>query len=155
MKGKLSMRFSYKPRRFFDSSAVIDLPMRLVVSLIIGTVALSAIIAFMMHPCIIPHTLSVSIDPLVLSINGSDQNVSIKIHVSDESNDPVNDAVVTIKGHDVIIANTTDHLGDTVLSFPVTIPEGISEIYLDVMVKASCARSQVFSNCIRVFRQDI
>ena len=147
------MKHMSKARFFSDSTAVIDLPMRLVVSLIIGTVALSAMIAFMIQPCLFPQVLSVSIDPLVSSINDTNTNVSFHIHVTDDAGNPVTDANVIIKGYHNIKSNRTDHLGNTHISFSMHIPEGISESYLDVIVKASCAATRSMTDCIKIVKQ--
>ena len=136
-----------------DVSAVIDLPMRLVVTLIIGTVALSAIIAFVAQPCLLPQSLFVSMDPLVSSVNTSDRNVSIQFTVTDDHHNPVKDALVTIKGNYVIKANRTDNNGWTILVFEVSISEGISEVFLDVVVKASCSTTRSFTNAIKIIKE--
>lgn len=138
---------------FHESAAVIDLPMRLVVTLIIGTVALSSIIAFIAQPCLIPQNLSVSLDPLVTSVNTSERNVSIRCVVTDEMHMPVKDAVVLIRGNHVIKANRTDDKGLAILVFEVSFPEGISEMFFDVVVKSSCATTQTLSNAVKIIQR--
>jgi flavin reductase (DIM6/NTAB) family NADH-FMN oxidoreductase RutF len=136
-----------------DTFAVIDLPMRLVVSLIIGSVALGTIVSFMMQPCLFPRSLSVSIDPLSLTINNTSSDVSFLVHVIDDANHPVSDALVIIKGNYDVASNMTDETGYCHLSLTVYLPDGISEGYLDVQIKASCKTTFDQKDIIRIVKQ--
>ncbi|MDG6229591.1 MAG: hypothetical protein QCH96_06465 [Candidatus Thermoplasmatota archaeon] len=135
-----------------DRNAVIDLPMRLIVSVIIGTIALSTIIAVIVQPCLFPRSLSISIDPLTHTINDTSSNISFQVHVIDDSGHPVSHATVIIKGLDTIKSNVTDDSGDTLLILSMRFPEGISEMFLDVIVKAPCATTRTLNNYLRIIK---
>ena len=80
-------RLILEQRRLFasDKNAVIGLPMRLTVSLIIGALALLFILSYILDPCLFPGKMVVTVNPMVNIIPiGSDQAVfSINVHVSD------------------------------------------------------------------------
>ena len=64
-----------------NKKAVLGLPMRLMVSIIIGTVALTTIISFISNPCLFPSKMVVSIEPMVSVINSSHNYTELNITV--------------------------------------------------------------------------
>src|SRR4030042_1912257 len=94
------MNTKRKKRYFLENeSAVLGLPMRLTVSLIIGTIALIAILSTILNPCLFPQRMMVSITPQVTTVQGSDpENVSFTVFVNDIDGFPLTGASVIIKG---------------------------------------------------------
>ena len=70
----------------------------------------------------------------------------------DTQHHPVSHAQVIIKGRHVVEWNETNAAGCARVTFFVDIPDGFSEDYFDVIVKASCATTVIQDQCIRVVR---
>jgi hypothetical protein len=122
-----------------NEQAVLGLPMRLTVSLIIGTIALLAILSYILNPCLIPGRLIVSVSPLVSTISGEDPtNVSFIVFVNDTKNHPISGAIVVIKGLGGACSALTDVNGKINLLLKVHLDQGIHEGYLTLSVKAAC-----------------
>jgi hypothetical protein len=109
-----------------NEKAVLGLPMRLTVSLIIGTVALVAILSYVMNPCLFPDRMIVSVNPMV--------------------------NIVSIKGLTGIGANHTDENGKTIIQITVKLENGVNEGYLDVSVKAACHETFSQQDMIKILR---
>jgi len=130
-----------KKKHYFlnDEYAVLGLPMRLTVSLIIGAIALLAILSFILNPCVFPHKMHVSITPLVTTVQGSTaENVSFIVIVHDINGVPLRGASVIIKGLGGAGSGFSDEAGRTSVHLQVRLEDGLYEGYLDISVKATC-----------------
>ena len=133
MKRRGTIRFFLK-----NDVAVLGLPMRLTVSLILGTVVLLAILTTLVNPLVFSQRLLVSISPLVITVGGSTpENVSFLVVVTDTDGSPVCDASIIIKGLGGAGSGMSDTDGKAYLQIQVQIEEGLYEGYLDVSVKAA------------------
>jgi len=129
--------------------------MRLTVSLIIGTVALAAILSYVLSPCLFPNKMVISIDPMVNTIP-SDENSSefnITFYVNETDGRPIKDATVIIKGLTGIGANLTNENGKTTIQITVRLENGVNEGYLDVSVKAPCHETFSQHDMIKIIRE--
>jgi hypothetical protein len=124
---------------FGDDHAVLGLPLRVTVSLIIGMAALGAILSYILNPCLFPERLIVTVSPMVITISdGNTTDASFLVHVSDTKSHPVTDARVIIKGMGEGCCGFTDENGSTTLTLQVHLDPGIHEGYLDLSVSAAC-----------------
>lgn len=137
-----------------NKKAVIGLPMRLTVSIVIGTIALIAIFSYMLNPCLFPDKMMVSTNPLVYTVSGTDPvDLDIVVNVTDTQGNPIQGAVVLIKGLKGIDTNTTSNTGSTNITITVTLEEEANEGYLDVNVKAACHETFDQQDLIKIVRQ--
>lgn len=134
------MNYQKKKEIFLkNESAVLGLPMRLTISIIIGSIVLLTILTVMLNPCLFPKPLLVSINPQLTTIQGYEpENISFIIFVNDTKGIPISGAVVIIKGLGGAGLGFSDNTGKAMLSLQVQFEEGIVEGYLDVSVKAPC-----------------
>jgi len=142
--------------RFFikNEKAVLGLPMRLTVSLVIGAVALIAILSYIMNPCLFPNKMIVSIKPMVNIISGSDPvDFDIIVFANETNGYPIFNANVVIKGAGGIGSGVTDENGKTVIHITVTLENGVNEDYLDVSVKSACRETFSQQNMIKIVKQ--
>ncbi len=136
-----------------NEKAVLGLPMRLTVSLIIGTVALVAILSYVMNPCLFPDRMIVSVNPMVNIVSGNNStDVNITIYVNETNGYPIKNANVIIKGLTGIGANHTDENGKTIIQITVKLESGVNEGYLDVSVKAACHETFSQQDIIKILR---
>lgn len=136
-----------------NEKAVLGLPMRLTVSLIIGTVALVAILSYVMNPCLFPDRMIVSVNPMVNIVSGNNSTeINITIYVNETNGYPIKDANVIIKGLTGIGANHTDENGKTIIQITVKLENGVNEGYLDVSVKAACHETFSQQDMIKILR---
>lgn len=136
-----------------NEKAVLGLPMRLTVSLIIGTVALVAILSYVMNPCLFPDRMIVSVNPMVHIVSGNNStDTNITIYVNETNGYPIKNANVIIKGLTGIGANHTDENGKTIIQITVKLESGVNEGYLDVSVKASCHETFSQQDMIKILR---
>ena len=136
-----------------NEKAVLGLPMRLTVSLIIGTVALVAILSYVMNPCLFPDRMIVSVNPMVNIVSGNNStDVNITIYVNETNGYPIKNANVIIKGLTGIGANHTDENGKTIIQITVKLENGVNEGYLDVSVKAACHETFSQQDMIKILR---
>ncbi len=136
-----------------NEKAVLGLPMRLTVSLIIGTVALVAILSYVMNPCLFPDRMIVSVNPMVNTVSGNNStDINITIYVNETNGYPIKNANVIIKGLTGIGANHTDENGKTIIQITVKLENGVSEGYLDVSVKAACHETFSQQDMIKILR---
>ena len=133
--------------------AVIGMPMRLTVSIIIGTAALIAILAFILNPCLFPGKIVVSINPMINEILiGDSGDFIIDIKVTDSENYPISGANVIITGLGGAGYGSTDVNGKTSIDITAWLQPGQNEGYLDITVKCSCFETFSQSNMIKVVR---
>jgi len=136
-----------------NEKAVLGLPMRLTVSLIIGTVALVAILSYVMNPCLFPDRMIVSVNPMVNIVSGNNStDINITIYVNETNGYPIKNANVIVKGLTGIGANHTDENGKTIIQITVKLENGVSEGYLDVSVKAACHETFSQQDMIKILR---
>jgi len=126
------------PGFFQNEEAVIGLPLRLVVSLIIGMIALGTILAFLSTPGLVPQPLVVSVSPLVGTIAGNEtENVSFLVSVSDREGHAQASATVIITGLGSAGIGRTNASGRARVCLSVSLEPGVLEGYLDVRVSAA------------------
>jgi hypothetical protein len=129
-----------KKRAYFivNEHAVLGLPMRLTVSLVIGTVALIAILSYIMNPCLFPERLIVSVTPIVTTLPGSDpENVTFSVYVNETDGHPLSGASVIIKGLGGAGSGFSNDNGKVQIQLQVQLESGVYEGYLDISVKAA------------------
>lgn len=133
-------------RGFLDKKAVLGLPFRMMVSIIIGGAVLSSLLYYLNSSCVFPQELEVRWNPSFIE-NYKKSNIHVYVMADGK---PVSGAMVLISG-----------LGNA--SFNFTNGEGMAEIqitphmkyegenYLSVMVKAGeCYRKFYVERAIRV-----
>lgn len=151
------LRLAYRNNfRFFikNEKAVLGLPMRLTVSLVIGAVALAAILSYILNPCIFPDKMIISIKPMVNVISGSDPvDLDITVFVNETNGYPIVNANVVVKGAGGIGSGVTDNDGKIVIHITVKLEDGINEDYLDVSVKAACRETFSQQSTIKIVKQ--
>jgi len=136
-----------------NEKAVLGLPMRLTVSIIIGIIALTAILSYILNPCLFPNKMIVSIDPIVNTISGDDPvDLDITVYVNERDGHPIKDANVIIEGLGEIKSGSTDENGKTIIPITVKLENGINEGYLDVSVKAPCHETFSQQDMIKIAR---
>jgi hypothetical protein len=122
-----------------NESAVLGLPMRLTVSLIIGSIALIAILSTILNPCLFPHRMLVTISPQVTTVQGSDpENVSFTVFVNDSDGFPLSGASVIIKGLGGAGSGVSENDGKALVNLEIQLENGTYEGYLDISVRAPC-----------------
>ena len=126
------------------NDSVVDLPMYLVVTLIIGSVALASILSMIFLPSFTIETPLVFVEPLLTSINTSNGTIQYHVRVTTPTHQPLSNAHVIIKNQQSIATNSTNASGETIVTIQATIPPGLQETYFDVIVKSP--RYQTFTN---------
>jgi hypothetical protein len=135
-----------------NEKAVLGLPMRLTVSLIIGTVALAAILSYILNPCLFPARMIVSVNPIVHTISGDDA-INMTVYVNETTGHPIKDAIVIIKGLGGAGTNMTDEHGKAIINITVKLQDGQYEGYLDISVKAACHEPFSQQDIIKIVRE--
>ena len=137
-----------------NEKAVLGLPMRLTVSIIIGTVALIAILSFILNPCLFPSQMIISVDSIVNEIPAGNisADFNFTISVSEAEGHPIRNANVIIKGLGGIGSGSTDENGEVTIQITVELEEGQYEGYLDVSVKAACHETFSQNDMIKIVR---
>ncbi len=137
-----------------NEKAVIDLPMRLTVSIIIGTVALVAILSFILNPCLFPSKMIISVDSIVNEIPSGNVSAdfNLTISVSEADGRPIRNANVIIKGLGGIGSGSTDENGEITIQITVELEDGQYEGYLDVSIKAVCHETFSQNDMIKIVR---
>lgn len=145
----LPLRSSFKT----NTDAVIDLPLRLVVSLIIGMISLAAILSFILQPGFIDPELNVTLSNSIIVTNESNVAHPIQVTVLNEIQHPIKQAQVIFKSNYFIDSNQTDENGKTILIVNTTDMQTTYETYVDVMVKASGYQPYERQNLIKIIYQ--
>jgi len=137
-----------------NEKAVLGLPMRLTVSIIIGTVALIAILSFILNPCLFPSRMIISVDSIVNEIPAGNisADFNFTISVCEADGHPIRNDNVIIKGLGGIGSGSTDENGEVTIQITVELEEGQYEGYLDVSVKAVCHETFSQSDMIKIVR---
>jgi hypothetical protein len=142
-----------KKRKYFwkNNTAVLGLPMRLTVCLLIGTVALIAILSYIMNPGIFPHKMIVSVTPMLVSLPGnSTENLTFWVNISEIDGHPLHDASVIIDGLGGAGSGYSDTNGTAVVHLTVYLEEVWREGYLDLSVSAPGHESLVLHDMIKI-----
>lgn len=137
-----------------NNYAVIGLPLRLTVSLIIGVAALSFILLFILNPCLFPEKMIINIEPMVNIIPaGLDEfEFSIDVKIAGRDGYAIKDASVLIKGLGDAVSDTTDSNGKVILKIKPRLEKGVHEGYLDIVVKAGCMEKFSEEKMIKIIR---
>ncbi len=134
----------------FNSKGVIELPLRLIVTIVIGGVALTAVLAFLFSPCLFKKDLQVYWD--TYKINAGEET-TITVSVLNEKGKPVRGATVLLKGLGNATVNQTNETGKAELTIKVTLPEKRHEGYLELIVDAgNCYEKFIEEEAIKVVR---
>jgi len=144
-----------KKRVYFivNEHAVLGLPMRLTVSLVIGTVALIAILSYITNPCLFPERMIVSLTPIVTTLPGSEpENVTFTVYVNETDGHPLSGASVIIKGLGGAGSGFSDDNGKVRIQIQVQLESGVYEGYLDISVKAACHESFEHQDMIKIVK---
>ena len=144
-----------KKRAYFivNEHAVLGLPMRLTVSLVIGTVALIAILSYITNPCLFPERMIVSVTPIVTILQGSEpENVTFTVYVNETDGHPLSGASVIIKGLGGAGSGFSDDDGNVLIKIKIQLESGVYEGYLDISVKAACHEPIEHQDMIKVVK---
>jgi hypothetical protein len=139
-----------------NNYAVIGLPLRFTVSIVIGTIALSFILLYILNPCIFPGKMIISIDPLInkIPLDSDEYDFEININVKDRHGYPVKEANVLVKGLGDVFSNLTNENGITKIHIKPRLQKGVNEGYLDIVVKAQCLETFSQNKMIKVVRSN-
>lgn len=122
---------------FVDNEAMLGLPMRLTVSVVIGAIVLISVLSMLFHPGIFPQRMVVAVTPIVTILTtDAPENVSFLVHVSDGKSHSLMGASVIIKGLGSAGSGFSDEEGNVVIHLQVTLRPGVYEGYLDISVTA-------------------
>ena len=136
-----------------NERAVIGMPMRLTVSIIIGIAAMIMILTYILNPCLFPGKMVVSVDPLINIIDsGNSKDFNISVRVTDREGRPIIGALVIIKGLGDIGSGKTNLSGGIGIPITATLQSGQNEGYLDISVKYSCFETFSQKSMIKVVR---
>lgn len=136
-----------------NDEAVLDLPLRLTVSIVIGMIALVAILSYICNPCLVPQKMVVAVTPHIVHLSGNDpENISVSISVNDTNHHPISGAAVILKGLGGASSGYTDENGGVILIIQVHLESGLSEGYLDVVIQVVCHDSFDQKDMIKVVK---
>lgn len=124
--------------------------MRITVGVIIGSVCLTAILGFILQPCLFPHQMKVSVSPNIQDITSGDP-FDVTILVQDTQGRPISNAQVIIDGLHQAVSGSTTPAGELILTLQPTLEVGYHEGYLDVQVKAPCYETIEYEDMIKVY----
>ena len=150
-------RYNHKKHlfKFFikNDVAVIGLPLRLTVSLIIASAALLAILTFILNPCLFPEKMIVSIEPIVNKIDiGNTKDFNIFVKVTTSKGRSIVNAQVILKGLNGVSSGYTNKDGEVNIPISATLEDGQNEGYIDINVKCSCFETFSQNSMIKVVR---
>jgi hypothetical protein len=132
------MKLRKKKEHFIDDQhAVLGLPLRLTVSLVIGTIVLITILSSLLNPYVFPQRMIVSVTPMITILPGSEpENVTFTVFVNDREGQVISGASVIIKGLGGAGSGVSNETGKATIQLQVQIQDGFFEGYLDISVKA-------------------
>jgi len=149
------MDFQKRKLLTINKSAIMGLPLRLTVCLVIGSAALIVILSFILNPCLIPKKMTVDVNPMIniipLGLDEKDFEITIRVYDKDGYN--IKDANIIIKGLGDVGSNKTNYLGLAKINIKPHLNPGINEGYLDILVKAPCAETYSQNKLIKVLRE--
>jgi hypothetical protein len=139
-----------------NDEAVLGLPMRLTVSLVIGTVALLAILSYIMNPCVFPQKMVVSVTPMVVVLSGNEsENLTFLVNITDSKGYPLRDASVLINGLGGAGSGFSNDNGAALIHLQVQMETGRHEGYLSVRVSSPCHESFEFQDMLKIVYSSI
>lgn len=134
-----------------NRQAVIDMPLRLTVTIVIGTLVLLAILSYMNNTTLIAEDIIVEID--TYSVAYQDNN-SFQITVTDTQHQALSDCLVIIKGLGQITSNRTDTNGVATIQVSCNLNATQQQGYLDVIVKPPDGFNEYQQNeLIKIYRK--
>ena len=129
-----------------DRNGVLGLPLRMVVSIIVGGVALSTVLYFLSSSCIMPKELEVTWKPIVIS-NEKKNEITVSVFADGKA---VRGAEVIIHGLGNASYGKTGKNGNVTLYFTPHM-KGKNEGYVDIRVTAQgCYKSFEEEDAIKV-----
>lgn len=151
------MRSRKKSKIFINNNeAVLGLPMRLTVSLVIGTMALVAVLSFIMNPCLFPQKMIISVTPMVVMSSGNhSENLTFQVNISESSGYPLYGASVIIKGLGGAGFGYSDEHGTAHIHLQIEMKTGTHEGYLSIIVTAPCHEPIQYQELIKIVRSDV
>lgn len=149
------MKIRKKKKGFFiDEHAMLGLPMRLTVSLVIGTIVLVSILSVLLNPCFFPQPMVVTVTPMITVLSGDDlENISFIVFVNDTKAHPLMGASVIIKGLGGAGSGFSNKDGKAVIQLQVSLEQGLYEGYLDISVKATCHNPYEQQGIVKVVKR--
>lgn len=136
----------------FDNRGILGLPLKVVVTLIIGATAMGLVVGYVMTNTPEADTLEVSTNTRSIE-EGLGQEIAFTVR--DGNGNPVKDATVTCTGCGDAIAGKTNKDGRLTLEFdPLLSSEHRSEEYLDVKVRAGGFNTYQKEQMIQVTEAD-
>ncbi len=127
------------------SKGVIELPLRLLITLIIGGIALATVLAYMFSPCLFKKNLQVCWDKYKINAG---EKAAISVTVLNDKGNPIKGATVLIKGFGNATVDKTDKKGGVTLYIKIS-KDALgdrNEGYLELVVDAG--------NCYRKFKEE-
>jgi len=129
-----------------DNRAVLGLPLRMVVSIIVGGAALATVLYFLSSSCIFPKELDVEWKPIVIE-NEKRNEIKVSVYADGKA---VGGAEVVIHGLGNASYGKTDGNGEITLYFTPHM-KGRNEGYVEIRVTAGgCYKRFVEENAIKV-----
>ncbi len=136
-----------------NNEAVLGLPMRLTVSLVIGSLVLVTLLSFIINPCVFPQKMIVTVEPMVVVLSGNhSENVTFRVNISERNGKPLSGASVIIKGLGGAGFGFSDKDGTALVRLQVKIEAGLHEGYLSVFVTAPCYETIQYQDMIKIVR---
>lgn len=144
-----------KKRRFVSNNhAVLGLPMRLTISLMIGTIVLVAVLSYLLNPCLFPQRMVVTVTPMITILSDeAPKNISFIVQVNDTNAHPIQGASIIIKGLGGAGEGFTDTDGKAIVHLQVSLDERLHEGYLDIAVKATCHIPYMHQEMIKIVKR--
>ena len=148
------MAFRKKKNMFLKNhEAVIGLPMRLTVSLIIGTMVLLSILSWVLNPCLFPERMVVTVSPMITILtDDGGENATFIVQVNDTKGRALSGASVIITGLGGAGAGFSDAQGQATVQMQIRLNNGSYEGYLDIVVKSSCFVPFEHQEMIKIIR---
>ena len=133
-----------------NCKAVIDMPLRLTVTIIIGTITLLAILGYMTNLSVLSEEIIVEIDTYTAQITS---NNSFLVTVTDTNGNSLPGSLVIIKGLEQLSSNTTDNTGTTKIEVCCVLNATQSQGYLDIIVRPPDGYNDYFQEkIIKIYR---
>lgn len=148
------MKLRKKTEHFIvDQHAVLGLPLRLTVSLIIGTIVLITILSSLLNPYIFSQRMIVTVTPMLTILAGSEpENVTFTVFVNDTKGHVISGASVIIKGLGGAGSGFSNETGKATIQLQVQLQAGFLEGYLDISVKAGCYNTFEQQDMIKIVK---
>lgn len=136
-----------------SEEAVIGLPLRLVVCVVIGMISLGSILGFMTSRDLFPDSLVVSVVPMLTMVGNGTQNVSFLVTVQNPQGGGVESATVIVSGLGGAGMGRTNGSGKALVSLAVVLEPGLFEGYLGVRVDAVSHARYLSGSMLKVVRE--